>query len=287
MTCPGLQTPGIRLYGEIRQVLFSLLWNGWSLSSQLRVFLWKSKTYQCLEDVLMIHMVASIPRKRSEALVIFWQQPHITGAAATGTSPCFPCGVAGQRLWGRQACLQSCRLTSSVTWANHWISCVSFRNYKAVHQGVLVKICKSTGTVCDACCVAHTAGFLFSFLAKRTLRLSEWRCGCARGLVMIVSKPLWQPHCLSLRLTGLGAWNPVLANDMLGAAFWGPQERLSTLKGQSDEEKCSLWCSHFMWQQLTGQGRIEIYNQGWGRELWRGAGAPHCGVPWLPFAVSE
>lgn len=186
-----------------------------------------------------------------------------------------------------QACLQSCRLTSSVTWANHWISCVSFRNYKAVHQGVLVKICKSTGTVCDACCVAHTAGFLFSFLAKRTLRLSEWQCGCARGLVMIVSKPLWQPHCLSLRLTGLGAWNPVLANDMLGAAFWGPQERLSTLKGQSDEEKCSLWCSHFMWQQLTGQGRTEIYNQGWGRELWRGAGAPHCGVPWLPFAVSE
>ena len=166
-------------------------------------------------------------------------------------------------------------------------ACVSlFRNHKAVHQGVLVKICKSMGTVRDARCAAHTAGFLFSFLAKRTLRLSEWWCGCARGLVMIVSKPcdnLVVYHCDWL------VWGHEIQfwPMMLGAAFWGPQERLSTLKGQSDKEKCSLWCSHFMWQQLTGQGRTEIYNQGWGRELWRGAGAPHCGAPWLPFAVSE
>lgn len=248
MTCPGLQTPGIRLYGEIRRVLFSLLWNGWSLSSQLRVFLWKSKTYQCLEDVLMIHMVASIPRKRSEALVIFWQQPHITGAAATGTSPCFPCCVAALVWCGQAEALGPARPAFRVAalpavWLGQIIgfpeACISlFRNHKAVHQGVLVKICRSMGTVRDARCAAHTAGFLFSFLAKRTLRLSEWWCGCARGLVMIVSKPLWQPRCLSLWLTGLGAWNPVLANDMLGAAFWGPQERLSTLKGQSDKEKC-------------------------------------------------
>lgn len=82
----------------------------------------------------------------------------------------------------------------------------------------------------------------FLFPCQRTLRLSEWWCGCARGLVLIVSKLLWQPHCLSLWLTGLGAWTPVLANDMLGTAFSGPQERLSTLKGQRDEEKCPLWC---------------------------------------------
>ena len=179
-------------------------------------------------------------------------EPHIAGTAATGTSPCYPCGVAGLGWCGRAEALGPGRPAFRVAalpavWLGQIIgfpeACVSlFRNYKATHQGFLVKICKSVGAVCDARCVACTAGFLFSFLAKRTLRLSEWWCGCARGLVMIVSKPLWQPRCLSLWLTGLGAWNPVLANDMLGAAFWGPQERLSTLKGQSDKEKCPLWC---------------------------------------------
>lgn len=52
----------------------------------------------------MIHMVASIPRKWSEAY--FGTEPHIAGAAgATGTSPCYPCGVAGLGWCGRAEAL--------------------------------------------------------------------------------------------------------------------------------------------------------------------------------------
>lgn len=111
----------------IRRVLFSFLWNGWSLLSQLRVFLWKSKTYQCLEDALMIHMVASIPRKRSEAY--FGNRASHRRYCSHRNQPLLSlwCGWTRMVWPGRgsgagQACLQSCRLTSSVTWANHWIS---------------------------------------------------------------------------------------------------------------------------------------------------------------------
>lgn len=179
-------------------------------------------------------------------------EPHITRAAAAGTSPCYPCGwshqdgVAGQRLWGRPGLppelppYQQCDLGKS----NHWISWSLhlFGNHKAMHQGFLVKICESTGSVCDARCVAGThCRVSFSFPAKEPWgHLSD---GVAvPGRRPDCFKAVWQPHCLSLCLTGLGAWTPVLANGMLGAAFWGPQERLSTLKGQRDEEKCPLWC---------------------------------------------
>lgn len=42
-------------YGASRRVIFSLLWKQWSLSSQLRVFLWKNKNMfmfgGCMEDI--------------------------------------------------------------------------------------------------------------------------------------------------------------------------------------------------------------------------------------------
>ena len=76
----------------------------------------------------MIHMVASIPRKRSEALVIIWQQ-SLTSHVLQLQEPALVTLVGGRTrmVWpGRgsgagQACLQSCRLTSSVTWANQII----------------------------------------------------------------------------------------------------------------------------------------------------------------------
>ena len=109
-------------------MIFSLFWNGWSLSSELRVFLWKKKTYQCLEDVLMIHMVASIPRKRSEALVIFGNRASHHTCCSCRNRPLLPLWVVAPGWCGRAEALGLARpafrvaaLPSSVTWANQII----------------------------------------------------------------------------------------------------------------------------------------------------------------------
>ena len=117
--------------GEPRRVIFSLLWNWRSLSSQLREsFSLEEQKHISVWRTYWWYTQTSFPKKQSEALIIFWQtEPHVTGALATGTGRCYPCGVAvsGWHGWewgfgASWASVQSCLPTSRVTWADHWMS---------------------------------------------------------------------------------------------------------------------------------------------------------------------
>lgn len=64
-------------YGASRRVIFSLLWKQWSLSSQLRVFLWKNKNMfmfgGCMED---IHGYLFLKRSLKHSSYLADRNPH-------------------------------------------------------------------------------------------------------------------------------------------------------------------------------------------------------------------
>lgn len=116
-------------YGASRRVIFSLLWKQWSLSSQLRVFLWKNKNMfmfgGCMED---IHGYLFLKRSLKHSSYLADRNPPPSLALQLRDLPWSPLWCIIWHSWdpgwgAGLASVQSCLLMSGVTWADHCIAC--------------------------------------------------------------------------------------------------------------------------------------------------------------------
>lgn len=185
-------------------------------------------------------------------------------------------GVAGQRLWG-WAGLPS-ELPLPTVWLGQIIgfpkACVPhLGTIRLCTRGFLVKICKGCG-YSMWCTLWHTLQGFFSFLAKRTWGyLSDGRL--CPGLSHDCFQAVVTASLSITVIDWLGGMKSSSGQWYVRSSLLGPPGETVYPEGQSDKEKCPLWCRQsFYGAAADPTGGTEIYNQGWGCELWREAGAP-------------